>query len=202
MIDRRDWNTLSLGLALVDQADPPLRFLPVDAATLLVRVGTSPRLGAILRVVHDVAGQLVDWLRTHYMSAPVDRAAVLFGAATYDIGKVMHPEELFAPGSAHEEAGYQLLLAEGVGTDLARFCRTHATWDEDTALDDLLVSLADKVWTGQRVPALEQLVVRRLVAMCEAEPWEVFLALNDELTRIAAYAGQRLAFQAGYPVNA
>ncbi|MGX1778141.1 phosphohydrolase [Nocardia brasiliensis] len=202
MIDRRNWNTLSLGLALIDQPDPPLRFLPVDIAALLVEAGAPPRLGATLRLVYDVACQLIDWLQLYYRSAPIDAAAVMFGAATYDIGKVAHPEELSAPGSAHEDAGYRLLLAHGIGADLARFCLTHARWEESYCeLDDLLVSLAAKICTAERVPELEQLVVRHLAAACDTEPWVVFLDLNDELTRIALDAGHRRAFQARYPIN-
>jgi hypothetical protein len=32
------------------------------------------------------------------------------------------------PGSAHEEAGRQLLLAHGISPELARFAATHASW--------------------------------------------------------------------------
>ena len=46
---------------------------------------------------------------------------MLFGAATHDIGKTMHVAELSAPGSEHEEAGRQLLLAHGISPELARF---------------------------------------------------------------------------------
>ncbi|WP_242545885.1 hypothetical protein [Amycolatopsis sp. MtRt-6] len=56
---------------------------------------------------------------------------------------------------------------------------------------------ADKVWKGKRVPELEQRVAERL----GGPPWETFLALDDELERIASGADARLAFQAAYPTS-
>ena len=52
---------------------------------------------------------------------------MLFGAATHDIGKTPHPAELSGPGSAHEEAGRELLLSLGGSPRLARFAATHAS---------------------------------------------------------------------------
>ena len=154
---------------------------------MLESLDAAPRLGAHLRAVHDVACELVDWVATNYGGVEVDREAVLFGAATHDIGKVVHPEELSGPGSAHEQDGYQLLIERGVSEELARFARTHASWTESgVGLGDLLVSLADKIWKGKRVPELEQLVVQRLAAASGEEPWQVFMSMDDELTRITA----------------
>ena len=39
----------------------------------------------------------------------VDHEAVLYGAATHDIGKVLHPNELDGPGNEHEKDGPALL---------------------------------------------------------------------------------------------
>jgi hypothetical protein len=81
---------------------------------------------------------------------------------------------------------------------LARFARTYGSWDAvDATFEDLLVTLADKVWKGKRLPALEQRVAERL----GGPPWETFLALDDELERIASGADARLAFQAAYPTS-
>jgi hypothetical protein len=161
-------------------------------------LAAPPRLAAHLRAVHDVAWELADWLDQAYPAIAFDREAVLFGAATHDIGKILHPAELSGPGSKHEPAGYELLLAQGVADELARFARTHASWGEpDIGLNDLLVSLADKIWKAKRVPDLEQLVVDRLAT--SQPPWEVFMALDDVLDRIAATADHRLAFQSSFP---
>lgn len=191
----------ALRRALTDPGEPPLRPLPDQAAELLISVHAPPRLAAHLRAVHDVAVQLTQALADRFPALRFDREAVLFGAATHDIGKVLHPEELSGPGSAHEHAGHQLLLRHGIGEPHARFARTHASWHlPEIGMDDLLVSLADKVWKGKRVADLEQLVIDRLTVATGRPLWEVFLDLDDILDRLAADADHRLAFQASHPV--
>lgn len=128
---------------------------------------------------------------------------MLFGAATHDIGKTAHVGELSGPGSAHEEAGRRLLLDHGVEPELARFAGTHAAWaaDPDVGIEDLLVSLADKVWKNKRVSELEDLVIGRLAGASGRPVWEEFLALDDLLVSLGAGADRRLAFQAVHPVR-
>ncbi|RCV58986.1 HD domain-containing protein, partial [Marinitenerispora sediminis] len=179
---------------------PPLPALPERATALLWELAAPPRLAAHLRAVHAAARDLTDALVREYPDLAVDREAVLFGAAVHDIGKAVHVDELSGPGSAHEQAGYELLRAHGVEERLARFARTHAAWRlPDTAVEDLLVSVADKVWRGKRVDDLELLLVERL-AEPGHEPWQVFGRLDDVLTAIAAGADGRLAFQNRHPV--
>ncbi len=191
----------STDLARRALTDSSLRPLPDTAVVLLEELQASPRLVAHLRAVHDVACQLADWVGQHHPGVAFDRHSVLFGAAVHDIGKVRHLDELSSSGSAHEQAGYELLLAYGVPPGLARFARTHASWTtDDIGVDDLLVSLADKIWKAKRVPDLEQLVTARLAAASGLEPWEAFMALDDELDRIASGADDRLAFQSSYPI--
>ena len=188
--------------ALTAPGDPPLRPLPDRVVTLLETLHAPPRLAAHLRAVHDVAAQLSDAMAERFPQLPFDREAVLFGAATHDIGKVRHPEELSGPGSAHEPAGYELLLQHGVAESSARFARDHASWHHyGIGVDDLLVSVADKVWKGKRVTDLEGLLVDRLADATGRERWSVFLDLDDILDRIAADADRRLAFQATHPVR-
>jgi HD domain-containing protein len=182
--------------------DPPLPELPTGAADLLRQLSAPPRLAAHLRAVHDVARQLTDWLTSRHHSLYFDRDAVLFGAATHDIGKILHVEELSGPGKLHEPAGQQLLLEAGVDPKLARFAATHGSWTADgIELEDLLVSLADKVWKAKRIVELEQLVVDRLVSASGQEAWEVFLELDDQLGTLAEGADVRLAFQNSYPIR-
>lgn len=192
-----------LSRALNDPVDPPLRPLPAPVADLLRSLDAPPRLAAHLRAVHDVAVQLVDRVERRYPELTVDREAVLFGAATHDIGKTVHIAELSGPGSCHEEAGRQLLLAHGFGPELARFAGTHASWADPAAtLEDLLVSTADKVWKNKRVPELEDLVISRLARATGRQRWEEYLALDELLGRIGDGADHRLAFQASFPVYA
>ncbi|MFB7542054.1 HD domain-containing protein [Streptomyces zaomyceticus] len=170
---------------------------------LLRSLDAPPRLAAHLRAVHDVAVQLVEWLERRCPELAVNRDAVLFGAATHDIGKAVHLDELSGPGSAHEEAGRELLSAHGFGPDLARFAGTHASWTaSDVTLEDLLVSTADKVWKNKRVAALEDLLVVRLTRATGRQTWEEFLALDDLLGRIGDGAEHRLAYQGAFPVRA
>ncbi|MFJ9558586.1 HD domain-containing protein [Streptomyces fuscichromogenes] len=188
--------------ALDTPGEPRLRPLPPVVAELLRSLEAPPRLAAHLRAVHDVAVDLMDWVRDRYPELAVDRDRVLFGAATHDVGKVLHPGELSGPGSAHEETGRDLLLSHGFGPALARFAATHADWDAPGVTpEDLLVSTADKTWKDKRVPALEDRLVAALAAATRREPWEEYLVLDDLLTRLGAGAAPRLAFQAAFPVR-
>lgn len=165
-----------------------MRPLPGPAAELLRALSAPARLGAHLRVVHDVAWSLTDALGRRRPDLEFDTTAVLFGAATHDIGKVVHVAELAGPGSAHEAAGEELLLRYGVPAHLARFASSHGSWTSpDVSLDDLLVSLADQIWKGARVPDLEHRVT------------EATGHLTDILDVLAADAPRRLAFQRAYP---
>ncbi len=188
--------------ALYEPGPPALRPLPDSVARLLRDLDAPPRLAAHLRAVHHVAFQIADWLSRNYPALRFDREAVLFGAATHDIGKTTHVDELSGPGSEHEEAGRNLLLARGVSPRLARFAATHSPWTEpEVQIEDLVVSVADKVWKNKRVPDLEDLVVSRLAEASGASEWEEYLALDDLLTSIGDDADRKLAFQAAYPVR-
>ncbi|MFE3458049.1 HD domain-containing protein [Nocardiopsis aegyptia] len=176
--------------------------LPEAGARVLAECGAPPRLVAHGRLVHDVAVRLLDWLGRHHPGLEVDTGAVRFGAAVHDIGKTVHPEELSAPGYRHERAGERLLLDRGTSPHLARFCATHGDWaDADRALEDLLVSLADKVWKGARNEELELRVVRWIADTEGLPAWEVFAALDDALQELADGADRRLAEQARHPVT-
>ena len=186
--------------ALDDDDGSRLRPLPVAAADLLVRLNAPPRLAAHLRAVHDVAAQLLDWLATRYPAVAVDAETVLLGSALHDVGKVVHRGELSGPGSAHEEAGYQVLRDHGVAEAVARIARDHADWQRgEVPVESLLVSLADKVWKDKRVVELEHLVVERIAVASGAAPWSVFGELDDVLTAIGGRAPERLAYQNRYP---
>ncbi|MFJ6620303.1 HDIG domain-containing metalloprotein [Kitasatospora sp. NPDC091335] len=176
---------------------PPL---PPDVAGLLRAVDAPPRLVAHLALVHQVAEEIADFCAREGLV--FDGGAVRYGAATHDIGKTVHPEELSAPGSRHEAAGHALLLSHGVPEHLARFARSHASWGEPgVTVEELLVSLADKAWKNKRVQDLEDHVVDRLAAAGGRERWEAFLALDGLLTRIGEDAPRRLAVQAAHPVR-
>jgi HD domain len=186
----------------LDPHSSTLRPLPADVGELLVAVRAPARLAAHLRAVHDVAWQLTEQMKACFPALVFDRDAVVYGAATHDIGKIEHPDELTGPGHQHEPAGYRLLIAHDVPARLARFARTHANWtDPDTTIDDHLVSLADKIWKAKRVPDLEYLITAHLAATCGTERWHAFAQLDDILDALAADADHRLAYQAHHPVS-
>lgn len=106
------------------------------------------------------------------------------------------------PGSAHEPAGHELLLAHGVSERLARFAATHASWTSPgITIEDLWVSLADKIWKAQRVPDLENLIVDRCATVTATARWQVYLDLDDIIQPIADQADERLAHQSSHPVT-
>jgi hypothetical protein len=183
--------------------EPPLRPLPETVTEILRDLNAPPRLAAHLRAVHDVAWSLTDALGTRWPALDFDTTAVLFGAATHDVGKVVHVAELTGPGREHEEEGRGLLLRYGVPAHLARFAGTHGSWDDpDLGTEDLLVTLADKVWKAKREPALEQLLVDRIAATAAVPAWQAFADLDEILDGLAAAADDRLTFQSAFSVLA
>ncbi|GII55477.1 phosphohydrolase [Planotetraspora thailandica] len=194
-------SVIALRRALTEPAVSSMGPLPQDAARLLLDLEAPPRLAAHLRAVHDTARRLIDALGDACPRLRFDQEEVLFGAATHDIGKVIHTDELTGPGHAHEQAGYELLLAHGVDDRLARFARNHATWTaRDISTEDLLVSLADKIWKAKRLRDLEDLVVERICRVSGESPWQAFMVLDDVLDALARDADERLAFQARHPI--
>jgi HD domain len=181
-----------LGRALRGPCSPVLRLLPDRAAGLLEELLAPPRLAAHLRLVHDVACQLADWTDARHLALRYDRDAMLFGAATHDIGKAAFPAEITGPGSAHEEAGRQLLLSSGVSADLARFAATHASWDgPGISVEDLMVSVADKAWKNKRVADLEGRLVTSLAHASGRDAWQEFADLDTLLEAIGDGADDR-----------
>lgn len=191
-----------LDTALRGPCAPPLRMLPGRAADLLEQLQAPPRLAAHLRLVHDVASQLADRADGRYPELDYDRDAMLFGAATHDIGKVVFPAELTGPGSSHEEAGRRPLVAHGASAGLARFAATHSSWGSPgTGTEDLMVSVADKIWKNKRVPDLEDLLVARLSRASGRDGWQEFADLDTLLEAIGSGADERIAYQSSFPVQ-
>jgi len=172
------------------------RPLPATAQQLCEKLAATSRLVAHLTLVHDAAVELAEGLRLRFPTLKLDGGAVLFGAATHDLGKVLHPGELTGPGNRHEADGPVLLERNGISPELARFARTHGAWStEMLPLEDLLVALADCVWKGQRLEALEAQVVASIAEKIGGEQWDVFDKLDGLLEEVAAHGDERLAWQ-------
>jgi hypothetical protein len=177
-----------------------LRPLPAPALALLQQHRAPPRLIAHHLLVHDVAATLVAGFQQAWPRVPLNADAVLFGAATHDIGKAVALEELSTPGHSHEAIGRELLLAAQVDPALARFAATHGAWHTAETLEDWLVALADACWKDQRAEALEARINDYLAQMTGLERWETFMALDDLLEEVTAPGRQRLAWQAQFTV--
>lgn len=175
--------------------------LPPDVSALLTAHGARPRLVAHLTLVHDVAQQLVNALRQAAPRLRFDADAVRFGAATHDIGKALHPEELVSPGRAHEAAGESLLIDAGVAPSLARFARTHGTpRDALDALptEDLLVIAADTAWKGGRDRRLDDALTHAILRAEGGDAWVAFMVVDTPLDTLGWLADQRLAWQSRF----
>ncbi|MFK7906079.1 MAG: HD domain-containing protein [Chitinophagales bacterium] len=170
--------------------------LPQPIPFLLQNHKTPLILQKHLLIVHSTAKILLQKLKKNWQTLIIDEEAILFGAASHDIGKAIEVSELYESGKKHEEVGYQLLVANEISHGLARFARTHGNWQaESLELEDLLVALADKIWKGKRVEKLEERVCRKLAAVIEVDYWTVFLQLDSILMEMTLVADDRLTWQ-------
>jgi len=174
--------------------------LPPDVLTMLKKYAAPPNLVAHLTIVHDVAVLLINRLDTVWSELAYDRQAVLIGAATHDVGKTVHTNELTGPGTRHEEIGPQLLLESGWPEAYARFARTHARWEREPSiqLEDVLVAFADTIWKGQRDEVLEHEIVQQIATQCLEETWQVYMKLDDLACDLAQGAHERILWQGKY----
>jgi hypothetical protein len=163
-----------------------------DATALLLELRAPPRLVRHAELVSEAAEELLGLFAGHRVA--LDPAWVRAGAALHDVGKLEHPAELAAPGALHEPAGEQLLLRRGVAPHVARCCRSHAQWAAlECSVEELVVALADKLWKGARVPALEQRVIEAAAKASGRALWDLFVPLDSGFEAIAAAAPARLA---------
>ncbi len=169
--------------------------LPAEVTHLLEIVEAPERLGRHLQLVYSVADQIVNGLAADFPRLYADYELVLFGAAIHDIGKVLHPEELYFGGHLHEECGPTLLSQLGVASVRGRFALTHGRWQTTDQLEDLLVAAADTVWCGRRCDLLEEKLTNCVAAVTGMPEWDVWARMDLILERIAARGVDRLAWQ-------
>ena len=180
----------------MNDGDYQPRPLPLLVPHLLGMLDTPPRLIAHLAVVHDAAVEIVEGLASQFPKLKLDTDAVLFGASTHDLGKIIHPTELTGPGNEHEVDGPGILELHSVPPQLARFARTHGAWSSSSLpLEDLVVALADTVWKGQRIDDLETQVVERIAGQTSIETWQAYAELDSLLQDVASKGHARLAWQ-------
>jgi hypothetical protein len=68
------------------------------------------------------------------------------------------------------------------------------------ALEDLFVVVADTAWKGKRSKELEERIVSLLSQALGKPGWEVFVKLDEIISKLAARADARLAWQGRYPI--
>ena len=163
-----------------------------DALALMGEIGAPARLLRHAELASEAAENLLALLERERVA--LDAAWVRAGAALHDVGKIEHVGELSHPGAQHEPAGERLLLAHGVAPHVARCCRSHAQWATlECALEELVVALADKLWKGARVPALEQRVIEAAAGRCARGVWDLFVSLDNGFEAIADAGPARIA---------
>ncbi len=185
------------------QQDGKYEPLSPEVIALFQKTNAPPRLKAHLILVHDVAFRLIEMLELSFPGLKIDKDAVLFGAATHDLGKVIYTEELSKPGKKHEARGVELLKGLAVPDEKARFAYTHANWNDSrlVRMEDLLVALSDHCWKGKRSTDLEDAIVVRLASDTGRESWDCYATLDEIVQTIAADADTRLAWHGSFPVS-
>ena len=154
-----------------------------------------PRLYAHSLLVHDVANKLIEAITGTWNNLNIDENLVFFGAAIHDIGKCIHTNELSEKGHKHEQEGTSLLISLGVPEEKAKFAAVHATWSKKSTIEELVVSLADKIWKGSRIQDLEDLLIEKIASEIKIEHWEIFSLLDSIIENITKDADKRLSFQ-------
>jgi hypothetical protein len=155
-----------------------------EARRLLVELEAPGRLQRHVQLVGEAADAIVD---------AVTAAGVRVDVLVHDIGKIWHSAELSGPGSSHERTGERVLLERGWDADIARICWTHAQWaDTSCSLEELLVALADKLWKGVRVSALEERVIDAIASRLRKDRWDVYTEFANVFDEVAAAGPGRL----------
>jgi hypothetical protein len=173
-----------------------IRDLPNKITELLEKLNSPARLKRHLQVVYSTAYELLVLIKQEWAGIDVNEELILFGAGTHDIGKIKITIELFESGKRHELEGKQLLIKLGFTESQSRFTYTHGNWQEENlALEDLLVSLADKIWKGKRVEELEEKVGHVLSNKLKITYWQVYERLDEILEQLSIGADERILWQ-------
>lgn len=173
-----------------------MKNLPIQVTDLLEKYQAPVVLKRHLTLVYNTGIEICAQFAKEWANLPFDKQEILFGAATHDIGKVIEINELHQKGNKHEQIGYELLLQNEIPENLARFAKTHGNWEEESlAIEDLMVTLADKIWKGKRIEALEERLTKEISIGTNTDYWQVYTKLDAILSKIALRADERLLWQ-------
>jgi len=173
-----------------------IKELPNRITELLEKLNSPERLKRHLQIVHSTAYKLLTLIRHEWPKIDLNEELILFGAGTHDIGKTEITIELIERGKKHELKGKQILLELGYTENESRFAQTHGNWkEENITFEDLLVSLADKIWKGKRIEELEEKIGRALSDKLRIDYLEVYSALDKILEQLSYGADERILWQ-------
>lgn len=83
--------------------------------------------------------------------------------------------------------------------ELARCCVSHSQWQTiDCSLEELTVALADKLWKGKRVEALEAKVIDGLAERSDLDRWDLYIEFDTTFEAIANGGDDRLRRSTDY----
>lgn len=173
--------------------------IPQQALEIHIKLDAPPRLLAHHTLVHQIAARLLLKLTEYWPNLEIDEDAVLFGAATHDIGKAEVRRELSEPGCDHEILGFAVLMENSIPLPLARFAKSHGLGSELDGLEDLLVCLADKCWKGKRDEELEEKFVRVLCQSEGVDFWDAYPKMTALFDVVSLGTDARLAIQNEFP---
>lgn len=173
-----------------------MKELPNDILKLLDQYEASVLLKRHLTLVYNTGIEIMAKLSETWPDLKILEKEVLFGLATHDIGKVIEDKELYHNGNLHETTGYELLINNGISENLARFTKTHGSWlHKDLNIEDLIVTLADIIWSGKRIDELEERLSKEISKIIDADYWEVNMKLDTIISDISIGADERLSWQ-------
>ncbi|EQA45433.1 HD domain protein [Leptospira broomii serovar Hurstbridge str. 5399] len=149
-----------------------------DAFILLEKLSVSKSLISHHKIVLQTAEEMLNQLPISIKNS-IDSNLVMIGASIHDIGKVLFPNEESEPGSFHELAGKRLLLSLGIPLEISRFSMIHSTKIQSSTIEEIVVRLADVIWTGSRDFESELALAYRLSIKLEINFWYLFSQLNE-----------------------
>ena len=86
-----------------------------------------------------------------------------------------------------------MLLELGCDPSVAVHCVAHADFEsKDRTIEQLMVTLADKVWKGKRVEALEFRIAEHLALRTGQKRWSTWQQLTEVVDEVANRADDRL----------
>ena len=166
---------------------------PEDIYCFLRSQQAPERLLKHHQLVVEAAKEIIVGLKNNFPDLDCNYQQVLLGSAIHDAGKIIFTEEICAGGNNHELAGEKLLIELGIPANIARFCRTHACWnDSGNTLEDLLVALADTLWKGCRNEQLEQIAIAKISSSIQKDFWDIFILADSLFEEISDRGTDRL----------